>query len=259
MEIAKRGKLLTYDTATGAGLIAPLGSQAIEKIPFTIEQWNSNEVPRVGMIITISKTDSQLHFTPLSDTENAKEKLTQFGRQLYDTFESSIPDESGARAKVIAGSVINAIGKPALVAYSLFFIGTIFFNFMSVHVMGSNGGTSLWDLSAMMSQMGGGGSVKLLLFIAFVSVGVPFFWKDAKAWLAYCVPLFSILYACYVTWSAVSDMKKKMGGFLGSANLPSFSDFFSFSGGFYITAASGLALATLGTFKFLSTSSLKAK
>lgn len=259
MEIAERGKLLTYDTATGAGLIASLGSQAIEKIPFTIERWTSNEVPRVGMTITISKTDGQLHFTPLSDTENAREKLTQFGRHLSDTFETSMPDEGGARAKVIAGTIINAVGKPALVAYSLFFIGAIFFNFMSVHVMGSNGSTSLWDLSAMMSQMGGGGSVKLLLFIAFVSVGVPFVWKDAKAWLAYCVPLLSMLYACYVIWSAVSDMKKQMGAFLGNANLPSFSDFFSFSGGFYITAASGLALVTLGTFKFLSVSSFKAK
>jgi hypothetical protein len=41
--------------------------------------------------------------------------------------------------------------------------------------------------------------------------------------------------------------------------VPFFPDFFSFSGGFYITAGTFLALATLGTFKFLSAPSFKAK
>lgn len=251
MNSSQRGKLLTYDPATGKGLITMLGGASAQKLAFAIEDWTSSEVPKIGMTLMVETVDGKISLAPVPDSELVKEKLGNLGQQLSGTFDKTVSSNGAAQIKQVGGNIVATIGAPVLAAYALFFVGTVFFNFANIKVMGTSGGASLYDLSALMAQAGGGSSSKLFIWLGFLSVLVPVFWKNPKAWLSYFMPLLAVLAALFTAWSAVSDMKKQMAELLGPNNLPGFSDFFSFGAGFYLAFIAAAALTYIGFMNFV--------
>ena len=91
-------------------------------------------------------------------------------------------------------------------------------------------GVVLFDLSSQLSQAGGGGGIKLLVLLAYLSIAVPFVWPDKRAWLALLLPLLA------VAWAFLS-VRRSMGPM---------AELFSYGIGFYLTIASALYIAIVG-------------
>ncbi len=201
----------------------------------------------------------------MGDDVLLKEKAAQLGGRLgslLNRIPTSIPSPAGTSANAPApagvapggasgsamatGSIIRQFGKPILVAYLLFLIGTLAFNAVSVSAFGQGMGKSLFDIASLMSQLGGtgGGSIKALLLLAYASIATPMLWRDRRAWLALALPLLALLWAIFSTMHALNS--------LGGGMTQGMSDFFSISFGFYLALAAALALAVLGVKQALA-------
>ncbi|TAL89391.1 MAG: hypothetical protein EPN69_14390, partial [Rhodanobacter sp.] len=166
-----------------------------------------------------------------------KEKAAELGGKLgtlLHKIPTSMPSSGGTTAAdtraptgaaaadtVVAGSIVERYGKPILLAYLLFLLGTLAFNAISVSMLGQSMGKSLFDISSAMSQFGssGGGSIKALLLLAYASIATPLAWHDRRAWFALALPLLALLWAIFSAVHALSS--------LGGDMAQGMSDFFS--------------------------------
>ncbi len=137
---------------------------------------------------------------------------------------------------ITGASILAHYGKPLLIGFGVFLIGTLFFPFISMQMLGMSQGRTLWDLSSQLSQTGGGGGVKLLVLLAIVSIATPLVWKDKRAWLALLLPLLSVLWAF---WS----VKRAMGPM---------AELVSYGIGFYLCVASAIFVAATAVKRFSS-------
>ena len=247
--MAQRGKLLTYDAATGNGLVALIGGANTAKLPFAIDAWQSAEPPQVGMVVDVISDQNRVDFRPVAEVDLMKEKFGGLGQRLSQSVEKTLQSDGAQQTTLTANALANRLGKTALAGYAVYAAATVFVNFATVRVMGMGGGTSLYDLSTLMAQAGGGSGLRFLLWLSYLSLALPLFWQNRKAWLAHAMPLATVLLCLYSVKSALSDMQNQMGQILGSRNTPSFSDFFSFGAGFYLCLLAGVVLAVHGVMK----------
>jgi len=129
-----------------------------------------------------------------------------------------------------AAAIVARYGRPVLIAYGVFLIGSLFLNAISMEMFGMKQGKPLWDLSTQLSQSGGGGGVKLLLLLAYVSVAVPLIWRDKRAWLAFLLPLLAVLWAFWSVRRAMGPM----------------SQLFSYGLGFWLCLLASIFIAAAG-------------
>lgn len=247
--MAQRGKLLTYDAATGNGLVALMGGTSAAKLPFAVDTWQSAEPPQVGMVVDVISDQDKIDFRPVAEVDLMKEKLGNFGQQLSQSVGKTLHSDAAQQTALTATSFVDRLGKPTLVGYAVYAAASVFVNFATVHVMGLGGGTSLYDLSTVMAQAGAGSGLRFLLWLSYLSLAVPLFWPNRKAWLAHTMPLATVLLCLYSVNSALSDMQNQMGQLLGSRHTPRLGDFLSFGTGFYVCLLAGGVLAVHGAMK----------
>ncbi len=250
-----RGKIIQYNGADGNGTLVVQGKQ----YRFALDAWRGNSAPAVNKVVEVT-LDNDLVTTAVSVGEDVllKEKAAELGGKLgtlLHKIPTSMPS-SGAAASAptlagaapgsvvpggtaMAGSIVERYGKPILIAYLLFLLGTLAFNAVSVSMLGQGMGKSLFDISSLMSQFGGGGgSIKALLLLGYASIATPLVWHDRRAWLALALPLLALLWAVF---SAVHALNSVGGNFTEGM-----SDFVSIGFGFYLSLIAALALAVLG-------------
>jgi len=245
--MAQRGKLLTYDAATGKGMVALIDRADGARLAFTIEAWQSAELPRAGMVVDVVDANadaaSPFGFRPVLEADLMKERIGSFGQQLSQTVGRTLASDGAQQAAARAVSIKARLGVPVLAGYAVYAGATVFANFATVRVMGMGGGATLYELSTVLARAGGSGALNFLLWLSWLSLAVPVFWTARKAWLAHCLPLATVLLCLYSVYRSVSDMQAQMGRLLGSGNLPGLSDFLSFGAGFYLCLLAGLGLA----------------
>ena len=229
-----RGKILQYNGNDGTGIVVVDGQQH----KFGIAAWKSETAPAVGKTVEVVVTDGGVTSVMLvGEDVLLREKTAELTGKLGHL----MGEAGGALAKAgssgAAGGIVGKFGMPVLVSYGIFLLSTLAFNFIAVSMLGMKQGQPLFDLSAKLSQMGGGGGlVKVVLLLAYVSIGVPFFWPDKRGWLALLLPLLSVVYGVFAVKSAAGPM----------------GQMFSFGIGCYLAALSALVIAAGGVKKFLA-------
>lgn len=259
-----RGKIIQYNGADGSGTLVVEGRQH----RFALDAWRADSAPAVNKVVEVTlDNDLVAAVVAVGDDVLLKEKAAQLGGKLgslLNRIPTSIPSPAGAStdttapaeatpggasgSAMTAGSMVQQYGKPILLAYLLFLIGTLAFNAVSVSAFGQGMGKSLFDIASLMSQLGGtgGGSIKALLLLAYASIATPLLWHDRRAWLALALPLLALLWAIYSTLHALNSLDGEM--------TQGMSDFFSISFGFYLSLTAALALAVLGVKRALAAS-----
>jgi hypothetical protein len=247
-----RGKIIQYNGADGNGTLVVDGRQ----YRFALDAWRADRAPTINKVVEVTlDNDVVAAVAAVGDDVLLKEKAAQLSGKLgslLNKIPASIPASAGTSADaavpggiasggaVTAGSIVERYGKPVLVAYLLFLIGTLAFNAVSISAFGQGVGKSLFEISSLMSQFGGngGGSIKALLLLAYASIATPLVWHDRRAWFALVLPLLALLWAIFSTVQAL--------GSLGNNVTEGMSDFFSIGFGFYLSLAAAIALAVLG-------------
>jgi hypothetical protein len=254
-----RGRILQYNGTDGTGTIAADNQQ----YKFDIGMWKSPTAPMVGKTVDIVVQDSRLSTVMIvPDDVLLREKTAELGGKLSTLVSgigksagspggsaSSSPNAGGGAAVIGAAPGLNLGANPivqrygtlTLGAYAVFLLGTLVFNAISMTFLGSSQGKPLWDIANLLSQIGGGGGVKFMLIVGYLSIAVPAVWKDRRAWLALCLPLLAVLGA---VWSGIHAINTAAGGFGGGGQGgPGVGDLFSLGFGFYLSLAAGLVLA----------------
>jgi len=225
-----RGRILQYNGSDGTGIIVIDGQQH----PFAIAAWKGDSPPAVGKTVDVELADGAIRtVTLVGDDVLLREKTAELTGKLSGMV-GGLAKSAGGSA--VGGSIVARYGKPLLIAYGVFLIASLFFHFIAMEMLGMKQGRPLWDLSTQLSQTGGGGGVKLLVLLAYVSIAVPFVWPDKRAWLTLLLPALAVLWAYWSVHRTMGPM----------------SELFSYGIGFYLCAASALYLAFSGVRRFLS-------
>jgi hypothetical protein len=268
-----RGKIIQYNGADGSGTIVADGRQYC----FALASWRGDSAPSINKTVEfVADGDAVTAVTVVGDDVLIKEKAAELGGKLgasLNKLRASIPASGGAAAGTptggatpVAGGVspstsandatannaltVNAIleryGKLMLVAWVLFLLGTLAFNAVSMSMMGTSMGKSMFDIASLMSQMGadGGGMIKVLLLLGYASIAVPLLWRDRRAWLALLVPLLAVVWAVFSVLHTLDSLPREFGSGMG--------DLFHLGFGFYLSLLAAIALAVLGVKRSLS-------
>lgn len=230
-----RGKILQYNGSDGRGIIVVDGQQH----QFGIAAWKGDTAPVVGKTVEVTLANGQVETVALvGDDVLLKERASELGGKLG----AIVGDLSKGGGAGAGGSLVDFYGRNLLIAYVVFFLGTLFFNAISINFLGTSQGQSLWNLARMMDAFGGAGGIKAGLLLSYVGFALPYFWRDKRAWLIQLLPLLTVLYALY-------KGTKMMGGMGGGDGGPGLFDILGL--GFYISlvAAVFIALAAFKKFK----------
>lgn len=254
-----RGKIIQYNGADGSGTLVIEGKQ----YPFTLPMWRGDSAPAVNRVVEVGFEDGAITaITAVGDDVLLKEKAAELGGKLGSLWNRiPVAAATGAPANdptagagagaptsggsLTAGSILQRYGKPILITWAVFLIGSTLFNAVSVSMGPINMGKSLFDIASLLSQFGanGGGSIKLLLILGYLGIGVPLVWRDRRAWLALAIPLLAMLWATYTAVHGLGSM-----GGMGGGEGPSVFDFIGF--GFYLSFLAAIALAVLAFKRF---------
>ena len=252
-----RGKIIQYNGANGSGTIVVEGRQH----PFALTTWRGDSAPAVNRTVEVAfDGDAISAITAVGDDVLLKEKAAELGGKLGSLWNkipaaanasandvsagaspaSGTPAPANANGPITAQTILQRYGRATLIAWALFLVGSTMFNAVSITMGPISMGKSLFDIASLLSQFGvnGGGSIKLLLILGYMSIGVPLVWRDRRAWLALGIPLLAMLWA---TYSAVHGLGSSGG--MGGSDAPSVFDFIGF--GFYLSFLSAIALAAL--------------
>lgn len=261
-----RGKIIQYNGADGSGTIVVDDRQ----YPFVLAAWRGNSAPAVNKTVEVTLDGHTISaITAVGDDVLLKEKATELGGKLGSLWNkipaaanasandapagvspaSAAPSPVAANGPITAQGILQRYGKAILIAWAVFLIGSTMFNAVSITMGPMNMGKSLFDIASLLSQFGvsGGGSIKLLLILGYLGIGVPLVWRDRRAWLAFGIPLLAMLWATYTAVRALGSM-----GGMGGGDAPSLFDFIGF--GFYLSFLSAIALAVLAFKRFASAS-----
>ncbi len=232
-----RGKILQYNGNDGTGIIVADGQQH----RFSLANWKGDSVPAVGKTVEAVMADGQVQSVSLvGDEVLMRERASEIGSKLGDLvggLGSTLAKGGAGGGSAAVGSIVERYGMPTLVAYGVFLIGTTMFKAVGSAMLGA--GWTLFQLSGLLSMTGGGGGIKMLLILSYLSVGVPFFWRDRRAWLALLLPLLTMV------WAVIKALSAGGGGGGGGIGP---SDFVIF--GFYLPLLAAVYLAWTGFRKF---------
>ena len=222
-----RGKILQYNGNDGTGIIVADGAQH----RFSVTHWKADTAPVVGKTVEMVMADGQVQSVSLvGDDVLMREKASELGGKLGGLVGGLAARSGEGGGGNVGANLVAFYGVPTLVAYGVFLIATLFFAAISIPMMGmlgGGGGPTLWALSGL------SGGLKLLMVLSYLSIGVPFFWRDKRAWLALLVPALTMVIAVVKANS--------MGGLSSLAVL-----------GFWLPVAAAAFLGFVGFRKFTS-------
>lgn len=235
-----RGKILQYNGNDGTGIFVADGQQH----RFTLASWKGDHAPAVGKTVEAVMADGQVQSVALvGDDILLREKAEELGGKLGGL----VGGLGGALAKggagggsgvALGGSIVERFGATTLAAYAVFLIGTTLFKAVSNSLIGF--GFSMWQLASFLSTFGGGGGIKLLLILSYLSILVPFLWRDRRAWLALLIPLVTMVWAVIRALSAG-------GGGGGGVGMGDFGIL-----GFYLPLVASVVLGLAGFKRYKS-------
>ena len=232
-----RGKILQYNGNDGTGIIVADGQQH----KFSIGAWKGDAAPAVGKTVEVVMADGQVQTVmPVGDDVLMREKASEIGGKIGGVLGGLAKGGAGGGGggAAIGGAIVERYGVPTLVAYGLFLIGSMFFKAVSIAIMGA--GWSMWQLASMLSAFGSGGGIKFLLTLSYLSILVPFFWRERRAWLALLLPAVTMI------WAVIKALSAGGGGMGG----PSVGDFGIL--GFWMPVVAAVYLGLMGWRKFSS-------
>jgi hypothetical protein len=183
-----RGRILQYNGNDGTGIISAEGQQ----YKFGLANWKGDAVPAVGKTVEFVLAEGQVQTVMLvGDDVLFREKAADLGGKLGGLVGGLASKSGEGGGGNVGANLVGFYGVPTLVAYGVFLISTMFFAAISIPLMGvfgGGGGPTLWQLSAL------AGGLKFLLLLSYISIGVPFFWRDKRAWLALLVPVLTMVF-----------------------------------------------------------------
>jgi len=223
-----RGRILQYNGSDGSGTVVADGQQH----KFNIAEWKGDTAPVVGKTVDVVMVEGVVQtVTLVGDDVLLREKTGE----LTDKLGGLMGGLTKAGGSGAGGSIVERYGKFLLIAYGVFFLSSLLFNFISMQILGMSQGAALFNLSGGLSQAGVGGGVRLLVLLAYLSVAIPLVWADKRAWLALLLPLLSVLWAFVAVRRSIGPMGELL---------------FSYGLGFYLTLASALYIAAIGVKRF---------
>lgn len=192
-----RGTILHFEGTQG--IVSSGGTQ----YPFTLEQWRSDVPPQTGQQVEIVlENNTVIGVTKIDTTRVAQEKATQYAAQYSE------------KARRIAQATYQEAGRMVTVAYGLFALLALFADTVRnipITLPGLVNGFSWGDL--LYPDRLNGGFGLLLVLLAILSIAVPVFWRDARASLAYALPLVVTVIGLYHLMTAISDVSSIAGSF----------------------------------------------
>ena len=228
-----RGKILQYNGNDGTGIFVADGQQH----RFTLASWKGDHAPAVGKTVEAVMADGQVQTVALvGDDVLIREKAEELGGKLGGLVGNLAKGGAGGSGVALGGSIVERFGTMTLVAYAVFLIGTTMFKAVSNSLIGF--GFSMWQLASFLSTFGGGGGIKLLLILSYLSILVPFLWRDRRAWLALLIPLLTMV------WAVIRALTAGGGGG-GGVDMGDFGIL-----GFYLPLVASVVLALAGFKRF---------
>ncbi len=239
-----RGKILQYNGNDGTGIVVADDKQH----RFSLAHWKGDAVPALGKTVELVVVDGQVQTVMLvGDDVLLRERASEIGGKLgglvgglRGSLAKGGAGSGGGGGAAGAGSIVERFGMPTLVAYGSFLVGTTMFKAVSIAMLGA--GWTMFQLADFLSMAGGGGGIKMLLIFSYLSIGVPFFWRDRRAWLALLLPLLTMV------WAVIKAMTA--GGEGGGGGGPGPGDFGIM--GFYLPIVAAAFLGLTGFRKYTS-------
>lgn len=251
-----RGRIIHYNANDGKGLIAAEGHQH----PFDISLWASDTAPAVNHTVTVELVEGQLaKVERVSDNVLLKEAASDFASKAGE-FGQNIGANLGAASSSDGRSIIEKLGKPVLIAYAAFLIGSTIFNYLVIDIMGiQQVGKSLFNLSEL-PQFTSGSQINGSAFavLALLSILLPIFWQKRWSWLALLMPLIATLNPIYSIASAVLKFSRQMGGNpmadkMSEQMIKQMMEMVSLGLGFWLCIAASIVLALIGVKRLILT------
>jgi hypothetical protein len=244
-----RATIIQYNAGAGTGVLAADGRQ----YDFSIRAWRSTSAPTVCQAVTIEldgETVVAVTVVPNDllwrETAGAlKERLGGAGAL------------AGAHGGEIGRNILGSIGVPVALAYGVFLLASLVFDFGTFKTLGNAGSISLYNTVDTLSRLDRG-SYLFLVILAYASFLVPVFWKHRLAPLAWLTPAVLLAVLGWNVHGLYSDAMRELAGmnnmfgmFSGRARQinVSFSDFFTFGLGFYVCTIAAFVTAASGVRK----------
>ena len=236
-----RGKILQYNGNDGTGILVADGQQH----RFTLANWKGDHAPAVGKTVEAMMADGQVQSVSLvGDDVLLREKAEELGGKLGGLVgglgSTLAKGGAGGGGAALGGSIVERFGAMTLGAYAVFLVGTTMFKAVSNSLLGF--GFSMWQLASFLSTFGGGGGIKLLLILSYLSILVPFLWRDRRAWLALLIPLLTMV------WAVIRAMTAGGGGGGGGMGMGDFGIL-----GFWLPLIASVVLGLAGFKRFKET------
>jgi hypothetical protein len=240
--LGTRGRILQYNPNEGKGIVTVNGAQ----IPFEIAHWRGVEAPQINRTVDIVLVNGAAStITPVPESVLMAEKTNELKSKLGGLLGS---------ADITSGqSVIDALGKPLLIGYGVFILASLILPVAKVEFMGFGQSATLWKATGLSDMMGS--NHRLLLWASFLSILVPVFWKNPKAWLATLIPVLSLAWMGWSVYSqfhgSTSPSNSMMDGMLSGMTGRKQESPFSLGFGAYVCIAASLYIAYVGVRKYM--------
>jgi hypothetical protein len=266
-----RAQIIQYNGSDGTGRVFADGRQ----YAFEIGMWRSPSVPAAGRVVEIELANDVITgVTTVPEDVLLREKATELGSklsafagslssQVSSRWSAARADGAGDAAPATAGSTAGApaavarvnagaggtpierYGKWLLGAYVVFVLATFTLNAVRMSMFGQSLGWSLFDIGGYMSRMGagGGGTIKLVLIIAYAAALAPLVSHSRNAWLGLAAPLLAIIWAIVSALHVVSSLGDRISGEMANV--------FGLGFGFYLALISAVVLSAGGMLRYL--------
>lgn len=243
-----RGRIIHYNAADGRGLISADNRQ----YPFEISHWRSEMAPAVNAAVDLElQGDQTAGVSRVPDEVLFREKAGELAGRLGGLGAQAL---DGARrpGAVPAGSLVERLGKPTLVAQGAFAVGAMLLSFVTLKTgLGPTQNVTLAGLSKLSEMLGASAGSGPLVWLAILSVAVPLLWRHRVAWLALLLPLIAVLKPAWDIKRAISAAGAGMGDAYSNAIANQLAEMVSPGMGAYLCLASAIALAAIGAKRFL--------
>jgi hypothetical protein len=165
-----------------------------KRYEFDIDHWLGNVAPATNMTVDVTIDDGELAtLTPVSEADLARESL------------AAMTGEGSRHAKAIFADV----GKDVALGYGAFLFIALFVSLVSTKGLVDVSVTLADLLSGDIAHAALGGSSgrgMLLVLLATATIGVPYFWKNRLAPLAFTVPL---LFTALALWPLYREHRRQ--------------------------------------------------